>query len=95
MNKRLLAHWNSKALARLASVLPNDAFASSKSWRAYLPHARRVLKQTAIEKYDDTSMLLLGRFGGCLYVDGRYAEAEASSVQVVETSISLLGQDHP
>ncbi len=94
-NEGLLARWNGEALAQLARVFPDEDLANVGTWRAYLPHARRALAERAVKEYDASTLLLLGRFGECLWHDGRYAEAEASLLKLVKARFSLLGQEHP
>ncbi len=90
-----LARWNREVLIQLAKVFPVDDWANRESWRAYLPHARRILDQIAVPEHDEHSMLLLSRFSGCLREEGRYAEARASYKELVQAQLRHLGQEHP
>ena len=63
-----------KAIRHIAEVFPSDDYANRAVWRAYLPHALRLLgnKQDCDVKERSELCLLVGR---CLRVDGRVQEA--------------------
>ncbi|KAJ3335743.1 hypothetical protein HDU93_004571 [Gonapodya sp. JEL0774] len=85
-----------EAIRHIATVFPTDDWANREQWRAYLPHATKVLEggegKELAERYD-----LCFRVGGCLQVDGRVREA----VQWLERcesgrrDVLILAEDHP
>ncbi|OCL00243.1 FabD/lysophospholipase-like protein [Cenococcum geophilum 1.58] len=87
-----LEQWTVKALDRLNEVFPDDDHRNRSIWRAYLTHARYVLK---CESDKDQKTALVWKFGSCVYEDGRYVEAESSFSQVMETRKRVLGEEHP
>jgi hypothetical protein len=90
-----LIQWTLKAVARLEEVFPDDDHKNRSVWRAYLPHARYVLDSLLIEDSVQEKAELLWKFGKCLYLDGKYSEAEKSFFQVMKTRKRLLGENHP
>jgi tetratricopeptide (TPR) repeat protein len=91
--ERLLAHWNANVLARLARVFPDKNHLNRAIWRDLLPHAR--YKQIGEEKHSDDYLQLLGKYGDCLFSDGRYAEAETTFSLLMERRVAMLGMEHP
>jgi tetratricopeptide (TPR) repeat protein len=63
-----------KGIRHVAGIFPSDAHANRTKWRAYLPHALRLLedKQEFPAEGRSELCLLVGR---CLRVDGRVREA--------------------
>jgi tetratricopeptide (TPR) repeat protein len=63
-----------KAVRQVARVFPSDGYANRRVWRAYLPHALRLLEagQGCNVKRKSKLCLLVGR---CLRADGRIREA--------------------
>ncbi len=93
--ERQLVYWDGKALTRISHVFPTNNPLNRELWRDYLPHARYALKQVAAGKHDSVSLLLLRRYGHCLFADGRYAEAEAPYQLLVKKLSELEGREHP
>ena len=89
-----LPEWAAKAVARLNKVFPDSDHKNRSIWRAYLPHARYVLKSCVIEDEIGDKEGLLWKFGMCLCSDGRYSEAEKSFFQLVEAQKRVLGAEH-
>ncbi|KAF2628864.1 kinesin light chain, partial [Macroventuria anomochaeta] len=82
-----------EAVRHVAKVFPSDDYANRQVWRAYLPHALRLLKaeQGCDVKEKPGLCLWVGR---CLEVDGRIQE----SVMWLEESYrlrSMLEEDDP
>jgi pentatricopeptide repeat protein len=48
----------------------------------------------ASETYDDATMFLAYKYGCCLSMDGRFAEAEALFTLMVENGTKRLGLEH-
>jgi tetratricopeptide (TPR) repeat protein len=63
-----------EAVRHMAGVFPSDDYANRAIWRAYLPHALRMLGCEQECSVEDRSELCLS-VGRCLQVDGRIREA--------------------
>jgi tetratricopeptide (TPR) repeat protein len=63
-----------EAVRHVADVFPSDDYANRAIWRAYLPHALRMLGSGQEGSVQDKSELCLS-VGRCLEVDGRIREA--------------------
>ncbi|KAH7074944.1 hypothetical protein BKA63DRAFT_543623 [Paraphoma chrysanthemicola] len=63
-----------KAVRHTVSVFPSDDYANRAVWRAYLPHALRLLESMLDSDGEKKSELCL-LVGQCLQVDGRIREA--------------------
>jgi hypothetical protein len=61
----------------------------------YLPHIQYALSSDTIDQNLISRFQLVGKFGMCLYVDGRYNEAEGPFFKVMETRKTKLGADYP
>ncbi|CAN9190941.1 unnamed protein product [Alternaria alternata] len=63
-----------QALAHIAEVFPSDDFANQAVWRAYMPHALRLLDtKTSVDVQSKAKLSLW--VGKCLCFDGRVPEA--------------------
>ncbi|KAF2008261.1 hypothetical protein BU24DRAFT_382136, partial [Aaosphaeria arxii CBS 175.79] len=81
------------AMRHLARIFPSDNHANQAVWRAYFPHALRLLRARHGWGLDESARLSL-RVGRCLVKEGRIAEA----VGWLEESCSQrarLDEDHP
>jgi hypothetical protein len=86
------ARVQDEALQQVAGVFPSDDYANREVWRAYLPHALRLLENRQQCRAEERSELCL-LVGRCLRVDGRMTEA----VGWLEESCRLreeLGEDN-
>ncbi|KAF2623531.1 hypothetical protein BU25DRAFT_349981 [Macroventuria anomochaeta] len=63
-----------KSISNVAGVFPSDDYANPAVWRAYLPHALRLLEDDQGCKVEKRSKLCL-LVGQCLLEDGRTREA--------------------
>jgi tetratricopeptide (TPR) repeat protein len=63
-----------RAMAHVAKVFPSDDFANQAVWRAYMPHALRLLDTKTPVKVQSRAKLSLW-VGRCLRFDGRVPEA--------------------
>lgn len=91
----LLAEWTHRAITRLEEVFPNHEHGNRSMWRAYLPHASRVL-ESDLSARDDTSRIALEwKVALCYYNDGRFHEAETLFREVMECWTVMLGEEHP
>ena len=63
-----------EAVQQVAGVFPSDDYANRAVWRAYLPHALRLLESVQECSVEERSELCL-LVGRCLRVDGRIREA--------------------
>lgn len=92
--EKALAQWTEKAVARLEEVIPVDENQNRSTWRKYLPHARNVLESDLINKDAANRIRLSWKFGLCLIHDGRFNEAAASLIGIVDTLKRAVGADH-
>ncbi|KAH8598604.1 P-loop containing nucleoside triphosphate hydrolase protein, partial [Bisporella sp. PMI_857] len=91
----LIAQWTERAIIQLEEVFPDDDHQNRTTWRTYLPHVCYVLMSDKSDKDGETRIALSLRFGECLFSDGRYNEAEAPFVEVMERYERVLGLEHP
>jgi len=63
-----------KGIQHVAGIFPSDDYANQTKWRAYLPHALRLLEDKQGSSAEERSELCL-LVGRCLRVDGRIREA--------------------
>jgi tetratricopeptide (TPR) repeat protein len=91
----LITQWTEKAIIRLQEVFPDDDHQNRTAWRTYLPHVYYALLSNEAGKDKETRIALSRRFGRCLLSDGRYNEAEAPFIEVMERHKRVLGQEHP
>ncbi|KAF2732280.1 TPR repeat protein, partial [Polyplosphaeria fusca] len=63
-----------KGIRHIAAVFPSDDYANRMVWRAYMPHALRLLEDKQSHSAEPRSGLCL-LVGRCLRVDGRIREA--------------------
>ncbi|KAL5318896.1 hypothetical protein ACEPPN_013964 [Leptodophora sp. 'Broadleaf-Isolate-01'] len=91
----MIAQWTEMAIIRLEEVFPDDDHQNRNIWRSYLAHTRYVLGSNIIDQCWENRIKLARKVGMCLYSDGQYNEAEALDMQVMETSLQVLGQEHP
>ncbi|KAG8162876.1 hypothetical protein KVR01_007354 [Diaporthe batatas] len=90
-----LAEWMHKAVTRLEEVFPNHEHGNRVMWRAYLPHARRLLESDLIARDQSIRVALEWKVALCYYNDGRFHEAEALFREVMECWKVRLGDEHP
>ncbi|KAG4430946.1 hypothetical protein IFR05_013568 [Cadophora sp. M221] len=91
----LIAQCTEKAIVRLEELFPDDNHQNRTDWRIYLPHVRCALMSNKAGKDWETRIAPSRRFGQCLLSDGRYNEAEAPFLEVVERHKRVLGQENP
>ena len=88
-----VARVTQSAMKHVAEVFPTDDFANQAVWRAYMPHALRLLGTKQLCNVKDVARLNLW-LGRCLGFDGRIREA----VAWLEESCRLrkrLSETHP
>jgi tetratricopeptide (TPR) repeat protein len=90
----ILGQWAAKALQRLAEVFPDNDPENRSVWRMYLPHARSVLESDFEEGVEEQEMVLLQKFGDCMYSDGSYEDAELAQTRATEIAKRTLGEEH-
>ncbi|KAF1926681.1 uncharacterized protein M421DRAFT_422655 [Didymella exigua CBS 183.55] len=71
-----LAEVTDDAMRHVAGVFPSDDYANRQTWRAYMPHALRLLKTKQDCDIGERSRLCLW-VGRCLDVEGRIRESVA------------------
>ncbi|KAJ9645330.1 hypothetical protein H2199_003336 [Coniosporium tulheliwenetii] len=69
-----MAEVTEEAVRHVAEIFPSDDYANRAVWRAYLPHALRLLENMQDCDVEEKSELCL-LVGRCLRVDGRIREA--------------------
>jgi tetratricopeptide (TPR) repeat protein len=89
------AQSEKRAVSRLEAVFPDWKHENRTLWRQYLTHASYVLGSNSTKKDDEARTSLMQRVAGCLDVDGRWKEAGELAAQVMETSVRVLGEEHP
>ncbi|KAF1967610.1 kinesin light chain [Bimuria novae-zelandiae CBS 107.79] len=90
-----LDQWTQHAIARLLRVFPDDNHGSRSKWRRLLPHAKYALSHSPREQEGAYRMTLVWKCAMALLSDGRYNESEELFEQVMETSLRVLGEEHP
>jgi tetratricopeptide (TPR) repeat protein len=93
--KDLIAQWTERAIELLDEVFPDHGHRNRSVWRIYLPHVSYVLLSNVVAGDEEKRIALVWRFGMCLYTDGRYNEAEALFIEVMERRKRVLGPEHP
>jgi len=93
--ENLLALSTKGVILRLEEVLLDEDHKNRSVWRAYLPYALYTLESNEVDKECQSRMNLLRRYGMCLYEDGRWNEAEASIIEVLEIEKRVLGVEYP
>ncbi|KAJ4406473.1 hypothetical protein N0V82_010123 [Gnomoniopsis sp. IMI 355080] len=87
-------HITERAICHLAEVFPSDEWENRSLWRAYLPHAFRVLQEN--EGTDIEAMYDLFYWAGrCLAVDGRIKEAMSCLEQCFAWRKAHFAEDSP
>ncbi len=92
--EKLLAQSTEKAIVRLEEVFPHADHKYRSVWRMYFPHVRLALESNSVDKDWKIRMGLLWRYGKCLFLDGRWNDAESATMQVVEIRRRMLGEEH-
>jgi len=93
--EELLRGWTGRAIARLTEVLGDAGHDNRVVWRSYMPHAYYTLGSKLTSEDDEVTLVLLQKYGICLYHDGRRREAEELFERVMEICKTKLGADHP
>ncbi|KAF1988157.1 HET-domain-containing protein [Aulographum hederae CBS 113979] len=97
--ENLLAQSTERAILRLGEVFPDHDHQNRMAWRKYLAHAIYTLESNVASNDDDVRVSLVWKLGMCLYMDGRWNEAEKAFVRVIETRKKtrkrVLGEEHP
>ncbi|KAM7210410.1 kinesin light chain [Rhypophila decipiens] len=96
LQERGLFHqWNQEAISILAETFPSASHENRSKWRRLLPHAKYALRDSSVEQGSDCTIGLAIKYAIALYEDGHFDEAEKLFVQVMETSKTKPGADHP
>jgi tetratricopeptide (TPR) repeat protein len=93
--ERVLLQWTEKAVTRLNDVLLHSDHRNRSIWRRYLSHARYALGSNLINYSGENRVSLAWKFAMCLFIDGRFTEAEVPFAEVSETMKRVLGAEHP
>ncbi|KAK7181981.1 kinesin light chain [Paraphaeosphaeria sporulosa] len=92
---RQLQQWIQRTIARLLQVFPDSNHSNRSKWRRLLPHVQFALSHSQGDDDNEQRVDLARNCAMTLLSDGRYEEAEELFVQVMETSKTKLGADHP
>ncbi|KAL5382943.1 hypothetical protein DPSP01_006212 [Paraphaeosphaeria sporulosa] len=92
---RQLQQWTQRTIARLLQVFPDSNHSNRSKWRRLLPHVQFALSHSQGDDDNEQRVDLARNCAMTLLSDGRYEEAEELFVQVMETSKTKLGADHP
>ncbi|KAL5373431.1 hypothetical protein DPSP01_012732 [Paraphaeosphaeria sporulosa] len=87
------ARVTESAIKHVAEVFPTDDFANRAIWRAYMPHALRLLVTKHSCNVKDRACLILW-VGRCLSFDGRIGEAIIWLKECCRLR-AVLAEDHP
>jgi hypothetical protein len=90
-----LGQWTESAMYCLLEVCPDHDYGTRSTWRRILPHAKHILSCSIIAREDKTRTDLAWKCAVSLRAEGRYEEAEELEVQVMETRMRVLGEEHP
>jgi tetratricopeptide (TPR) repeat protein len=93
--EKLLTQSTERAIVRLEEVFPDHDHKNRSVWRIYLPHVHYTLESDLINKDGEKRLALMWRYGSCLYMDGRWKEAEGLFTQLLKIDTAKLGADHP
>jgi len=91
----LLAKWTEAAITRLLDMFPDDNHGNRSKWRRLLPHANYVLKFGLIGEGNEARVGLVSKCAISLLSDGRYNEAEAYFLEMVQRDKKMFGEEHP
>ncbi|KAK7177543.1 hypothetical protein PSPO01_16409, partial [Paraphaeosphaeria sporulosa] len=90
-----LQQWTQRTITQLLQVFPDSNHSNRSKWRRLLPHVQFALSHSQGDNDDKQRVALARNCAMTLLSDGSYEEAEKLFVQVMETSKTKLGADHP
>jgi hypothetical protein len=90
-----LQHWTQHTIIQLLQVFPDNDHNNRSKWRRLLPHAQYALLHSEKEDDNEGRLDLVRKCALTLDSDGRYKEAEALQVQVMQMRKRVLGDEHP
>jgi hypothetical protein len=93
--QKWLDQWAQNAIKRLVEIYPDHNHGSRSKWRRLLPHATYALSCGHIDQEDENRTSLIWKCAMTLLSDGQYKESEELFVRVMDTSVRVLGDDHP
>ncbi|PSN67524.1 kinesin light chain [Corynespora cassiicola Philippines] len=91
----VLDRWIQTAIAKLATLFPDDSHSNRSKWRRMLPHAMYALSHSHGGQEDTERIGLAWKCAEALMSDGRYGESEVLFVQVAKLRERALGLEHP
>lgn len=91
----LLDSWTHEAIKRLGFLLHEPDISIRDVWRSYMPHAYYALRSGITDNNEPERQSLLWGYAEGLFFEGRYNEAEAICIELVETLTTKLGDNHP
>jgi tetratricopeptide (TPR) repeat protein len=90
-----LQHWTQHTITQLLRVFPDNDHSDRSKWRRLLPHAQYALSHSPTDDDNEERLDLARKCATALYNDGRYREAEELEVQVMQTRMRVLSDEHP
>jgi tetratricopeptide (TPR) repeat protein len=90
-----LTQWTRRTITQLLQVYPDYRHSNRSKWRRLLPHAQYALSHSPADDDEQERLRLAWKCAMTLQDDGRYEEAEALEVQVMQTTKRVLGDEHP
>ncbi|KAH7379370.1 kinesin light chain [Phaeosphaeria sp. MPI-PUGE-AT-0046c] len=100
LHKRLqqkgqLLLWTQRTITQLIRAFPEDDYDNRSKWRRLLPHAQHALSHSLVDDSDKERLDFALMCAIILLGEGRFKEAEALEVQVLQTRKRVLGDEHP
>ncbi|RFU27453.1 hypothetical protein B7463_g8883, partial [Scytalidium lignicola] len=94
--KKELHLASTNTLKRIADIFPWPEHDNKNIWTAYLPHAQSIFALTKdLDGVEESHNMLLRSIGHCLYISGKYSEAEPIYRQTLALRKKVLGPEHP
>ena len=89
--------WAGKALVTVSDLYPYGSHENRKICGDYLPHAYAVLSHEGSSSTTEAvaKAYLLHCTAGFMLNQGQWNKAEELQLQAVETTLRVLGQEHP
>ncbi|EED11810.1 kinesin light chain, putative [Talaromyces stipitatus ATCC 10500] len=72
----LFSHWIQRVAEHLQNVFPDHHHTNRGLWQQYLPHALTLVHENEFVIQEENYLDLTEKIADCLFIDGRYQEAE-------------------
>jgi len=91
-----LTSWNEKTLKQIADKFPWPEHENKAVWTMYLPHAQCIIASTkSYSGLEKSRWGILHNVGWCLFITGKYAEAEEMYREALVLEEKVLGAEDP